>query len=392
MPPLRPRSLLTALLLLGCGCRAGGEADVPPGSPVSAPADTGLVPLLEEVRRESGIPALAAVVVRSDTVLDVAAAGLRRLGAPDPVRVGDRFHVGSNTKAITATLLAVLVEEGRLAWTTRPADVLPELRGSIHPAYRDVTLEQLLAHRAGVPAYTSGFALAFLPDSLYAQGGRTSAAWRRAFVLHVLGEEPKVPPGTRFLYSNAGYTVAAAMAEAVTGESWEALLQARVLRPLGMPGGYGWPGAADPAQPWGHWRKLFRGVRPHDPNGEYQLGALLAPAGDVHLSIGGYARFLQEHLRGLRGGDGLLRAATVQRLHTPTGDYALGWIVQPFAGARASAHEGSAGTFHAIAVVLAERDLAVAVFANAGFARAGDADRALARVLLDRYTERISRN
>lgn len=379
--------LLGALLLLG-GCRGGGEADVPRGARVSAPADTGLASLLDRVRREHGIPAVAAAVVRSDTVLELAAAGVRRLGAPGAVTVSDHFHVGSNAKAMTATLLAVLVEEGRLAWTTRPVDVLPGLRDSIHPAYRDATLAQLLSHRAGVPAYTSGFAMAFLPDSVYERGGRTPAQWRRAFVLHVLRTEPKVPPGSEFLYSNAGYTVAAAMAEAVTGEPWEALLQDRVLRPLGISGGYGWPAAADPAQPWGHWRKWFRGLRPHDPNGDYHLEALLAPAGDVHLGIGGYARFVQEHLRGLRGRDGLLRAATVQRLHTPTGDYALGWRVQPLAGARASAHEGSAGTFHAIVVLQPERDLAVAVFANAGVGEVGEANRELVRELLERYTKR----
>jgi len=388
MLPGRARLLLAALLLLGGGCRAGGEADASAGSPVSAPADTGLTSLLDRVRREHGLPAVAAAVVRSDTVLELAAAGVRRLGAPDRVTVDDRFHVGSNAKAMTATLLAILVEEGRLAWTTRPADVLPELGDSIHPAYRNVTLEQLLAHRAGVPAFTSGFATAFLPDSVYERGGRTPAQWRRTFALHVLRSEPEAAPGTRFLYSNAGYSVAAAMAEAVTGEPWEDLLRARVLRPLGISAGYGWPAAADPAQPWGHWRKWLRGLRPHDPADDYRLEAFLAPAGDVHLSVTDYARFLQEHLRGLRGRDGLLRAATVRRLHAPTGDYALGWRVQPLAGVRSSAHEGSAGTFHAIAVVQPERDLAVAVFANAGGEEAAEANRALARQLLGRHTDR----
>jgi CubicO group peptidase (beta-lactamase class C family) len=310
------------------------------------------------------------------------------LDGPDLVEVRDQFHIGSNAKAMTATLLATLVEEGRLAWATRPIDVLPELRDSIHPAYQNVTLEQLLSHRAGVPAYTSGFATAFLPDSVYAQGSRSSAGWRRALVLHVLRNEPKMPPGKAFLYSNAGYTVAAVMAEGVMEQPWESLLQTRLFRPLGIQGGYGWPAATDPAQPWGHWRKLFRGVRAHDPKGDYQLGALLAPAGDVHVSIEDYARFLQEHLRGLRGQDGLLRAATVQRLHVPTGNYALGWIIQPVAGARASAHEGSAGTFHAIAVLHPERNLAVAVLANAGFSKAADAARELAHVLLERYSAR----
>jgi D-alanyl-D-alanine carboxypeptidase len=350
------------------------------GSPVSSAADTRLASLLDDVRRRHGIPALAAAIVRSDTILAAAAVGVRRRGSHDPVSLGDQFHIGSNTKALTATLLAVLVERGDLAWTTRPVDVLPELR-DIHAAYRDITLEQLLSHRAGVPAFTSGFALAMLPDAVYKQGDRTPAQWRRAFVLQVLRDKPKVAPASRFLYSNAGYSVAAAMGEAVTSQPWESLLQSAVLQPLGIRGGYGWPAANDPAQPWGHWRKLLRGIRPHDPHDKYQLGALLAPAGDVHLSIEEYARFLRTQLRGLRGRDGLLRAATVARLHTPIGEYAFGWIVQELAGARVSAHEGSAGTFHAIAIVHHERDRAVAVFASSGVRTAGNAARELAREL-----------
>jgi D-alanyl-D-alanine carboxypeptidase len=73
----------------------------------------------------------------------------------------------------------------------------------------------------------------------------------------------------------------------------------------------------NPAQPCGHWRNLPRGLRPHDPRDSYQLGALLAPAGDVHMSVADYARFLPAHLRGLRGRVGLLEAATVKRLHLP---------------------------------------------------------------------------
>jgi CubicO group peptidase (beta-lactamase class C family) len=391
-PESRRRScwlhLAVPLLLLPSSCGQHNEADIPASPVAGDPADSGLVFLLEDARRRHGLPAIAVVVVRSDTVLAAEAVGVRRLNAPDPIAPGDRFHIGSNTKAMTATLVATLVEQGRIAWTTRPIDVLPELRDSIHPAYRDVTLEQLLWHRAGVPAFTSGFAIAFLPDSLYERGNRSSAAWRRAFTLHVLRSKPRIPPGTGFLYSNGGYTVAAAMAEAVTQQPWESLLQQNVFGPIGMEGGYGWPAASDPAQPWGHWRRLFRGLRPHDPNGKYQLGALLAPAGDVHVSSGEYGKFLQEHLRGLRGHNGLLRAATVQRLHVPNGDYAMGWSSRPLAGTRASAHEGSAGTFHAIAVLHPERDLAVAVFTNAGFSKAAAANRELARVLLERFSAR----
>ena len=343
---------------------------------------TDLATRLAEVAQRHGIPGIAAVVVRKDTVLDYAVAGVRRVGESPRIAPDDHFHLGSNAKALTATLLAQLVEAGRLSWSTRPVDVLPGLADGASPGYREITLDQLLTHRAGVPAFTSGFAIALLPDDIHFQNDRTALEWRRAFAIHLLRQAPKVKPGKQFLYSNAGYTIAAAMAEAATGESWESLLEARIFRPLGVTGGTGWPAAADTAQPWGHASRLLAGVQPQDPAGKYQLGPLFAAAGDVHMSARGYARFLQEHLRGLGGDSGLLRAETVRFLHTPVAQYGRGWIVNETDEGRRSAHEGSAGTFHAIAVIDHSRGTAVAVLSNAGTERAARGARALALELI----------
>lgn len=351
--------------------------------PLDSTADS-LATQLAAVAEGHGIPGMAAVIVRKDTVLELAVAGVRRLGESHKITPDDHFHLGSNAKALTATLLAQLVEAGQLSWSTRPVDVLPELADRVDPAYRDITLDQLLTHRAGVPAFTSGFAIAFLPDDIHFQNDRTAPEWRRAFAVHLLAQAPKVKPGTQFLYSNAGYSIAAAMAEAVTGESWDSMLQARIFRPLGIPGGTGWPAAADSAQPWGHASRLLAAVRPQDPRGKYQLGPLFVPAGDVHMSARAYARFLQEHLRGLSGESGLLAAETIGYLHRPVGLYGRGWIVTETAHGRRSAHEGSAGTFHAIAIIDHSRGVAVAVLSNAGTERAARGARTLAMELLAR--------
>lgn len=114
---------------------------------------------------------------------------------------------------------------------------------------------------------------------------------------------------------------------------------------------------------------------PQDPDGKYQLGPLLAPGGDVSMNPADLGEFLRSHLRGLRGRDGLLREATVKRLHrqyTPAHDVALGWDLD---GAM-SLKTGSAGTLFTVAVIAPEKDLAFAVLLNAGdqktaFAAAG---------------------
>src|SRR5207247_1750555 len=163
-----------------------------------------------------------------------------------------------------------------------------------------------------------------------------------------LRRKPAVPPRTKFRYSNGGYAVAAAMAERAGKEGYESLIQARLFGPLGIHAVAGWPAFGDPHQPWGHVESAH-GVKPHDPHDKYQLEAPFVPAGGISASAGDYAKFLQLHLRGLEGRDGLLKADTIKRLHTRVDDkVALGWGVVELEGALASVHSGSAGTFYAV--------------------------------------------
>jgi CubicO group peptidase (beta-lactamase class C family) len=83
---------------------------------------------------------------------------------------------------------------------------------------------------------------------------------------------------------------------------------------------------------------------------------IIAPAGDLSMSVEDYAVFIQAHLRGLLGGHRLLRPQTFERLHTPVGDaYALGWAVECLGDQCLSYHEGSVGTFDALAIILLAR-------------------------------------
>jgi CubicO group peptidase (beta-lactamase class C family) len=148
---------------------------------------------------------------------------------------------------------------------------------------------------------------------------------------------------------------------------------------------FGWPTAAGAAQPVGHVRGAD-GLEPQDPS--YHLGPALAPAGDVSLSILDYGRYIQAHLRGLRGRPDLLRPETYHFLHEPVGKtaqgtgYALGWGITELDGVPTHAHSGSAGTFYARVVLQPTRDLAVAVVTNAGDEDAGTAAREALRGLL----------
>lgn len=325
----------------------------------SGPAPTSLRDAIIAAQQAYGLPAIGAAVTTADKLLDVNAAGVGRLDAPIPVLQTDRFHLGSLTKAMTATLIATLVEEGLLEWGTPVVEVIPTLAATANRDMLPVTVEQVLQHRAGLDPYAE------LEDFDALPNWAGSAVERRLSFTRYLWERSSDEVPGQFTYSNAGYAVAAAVAEQLTGTPWEELMRSRLFEPLGMEAGFDWPALADPAQPWGHWMVDGR-LTPHPPDSDYHLPDLARPAGDVHASLEDYVLFLQLHLRGLQGRESFLSPETFAELHRPNGTYALGWNVALVDGAPVSTHFGSAGTFFALAVVDPVRNLGIIVVTNSG--------------------------
>jgi CubicO group peptidase (beta-lactamase class C family) len=333
--------------------------------------------LLEHILKKYDLPALAGAIVTSKGLSAVGAVGVRKYGTDTPVTVDDQFHLGSDTKAMTATMLATLVEEGKLSWSTTLEQVFPDLaagpQGRMNPAYGKVTLEQLLAHRAG-------FTDASWPQGkdfgdMHALPG-TPREQRAAYVAMVLSEPPVSEPGSTFLYSNRSYAVAGAMAERVANDSWEHLMQKRIFQPLDMQscgfGAMGTPGVKDPKkidQPWQH-KLLLTLHRAIEPGPRSDNPQVLGPAGTVHCSIVDWGKFVTAHLRGEQGEPGILKPETFKRLHTPSfgGDYAFGWLVvdRPWAGGRALNHAGSNTMNFAVVWMAPAKDFAVLVMTNQG--------------------------
>jgi D-alanyl-D-alanine carboxypeptidase len=326
--------------------------------------------ILEEIRRETGVPAVAGVVVSHTAVLSQAAIGFRRLGCDIPVTIHDRFHAGSNTKAMTATACASLVDMGLLSWQTTPLDVFPDLGDKILPKYKAITLEMLLTHMAGIPPYMDDEADDFILPAWEGMSLEQQITYFSKWLLQ--NREPINEPGSEFSYSNAGYGIAAAMAETVTGKSWKQLLQETLFSPLGIDAvaGSGWPALHDPNQPWGHHVEDGKLVA-HPPDDEYQLEAFLAPAGDVSISLPHYGRFLQMHLKALQSRETILPNELIHKMHNYSQPgYGMGWGITTLRSIEElglfSTHAGSAGTFILVAGISHSEDRAVALATNAG--------------------------
>lgn len=317
-----------------------------------------------DIQRESGVPGVAVAVVRSEGLVAIGVAGVRRAGSADPIQPSDLFHLGSVTKSISATVIGEVVDAGRLAWTSTPADVFPEWQGAMNPALSNITLAQILAHQAGIQAFTDQSEYDSLPR--FSGDAKTR---RLQFAHYLLTRPPAIAPGTGYLYSNAGYSLAASMAERVTGKSWEDLVREQLFDPLNLRTAvFGWPGLVRAAEPWG-LLKVDGSWAPQNPRGPYQLGPLGAASGDLSMTVGDVARFLELHLRDLRGDSLLVKSATMDRLHaqySTLASEALGWDLQiTNSGERISIKTGSAGTFYALVFLSEKRDLGIAILINA---------------------------
>jgi D-alanyl-D-alanine carboxypeptidase len=314
--------------------------------------------LVSRARELAQSPALAAAVVTSRSI-DVYVSGVPRLGWPGRVDEDDAFHVGSDAKAMLATVIAQEVEAGRLRWDTTIGEVLPDAAVTARPEYRQITITDLLMHRSGLPQLLTLEDLAIVPPL-----SGTVIEQRRQFATWALQQPPTAPPGTATLYSNAGYIVAAAVLERTTGQRYESLMQRRLFAPLEIRARFAWPAAQDVREPWGHAGidGQLVPVDPRDP--AIQVPEWAVPAGHLSLSTGDFAKFVQLHLRGLRGVPTLLQPSTFTQLHTPVDNYAYGWAVVELGDRQVSFHQGATGLFYALMIIDAAHDVAAVVVAN----------------------------
>lgn len=336
--------------------------------PQAAGPSSELQSAVDATRASQRLPGLAVVVVRSDGQPRVCVSGERRIGKGDPITPADLMHLGSLTKAITATVIGALAERQRMTLDTTIGQAFPELSAKMQPVYRNVTVRQLLTHSGGIPPYRTRESM----QSMLALKG-TATEQRQAFLQRVLTEPPRFEPGTRHEYSNAGGAIAGAIAERMGGAPYRRLVQELVFTPLGGHAAFGNPGLAATPQPWGHTRTVFGTVMEISPtDAVYTTPLAIEPAGDASLSAQDYGRFLQLHLRGLRGRDDVLKATTVQELHRttppihPSMGFGMGWSVMPRDGVTSHEHVGSYGAYVAYATIQASPDVAVGAFANLG--------------------------
>jgi len=313
--------------------------------------------ILTKVVNDGEAPGMIAAITSSEGLIAIASAGERKAGSGIAFTTNDVVHLGSCGKAMTATMIATLVAEGKLSWDTKLIEAIPELKNKIHTDYHKITLWQLLTHRAG---------LSKNPMDWSAHKQKEIKARRLAILKDNL-QEPATYKCDEFHYSNFGYMIAACIAENVSGLSWETLMKKRLFDPLCMSSaGFGAPNTHNQInQPWGHSNSWFRDKwQPDQTDNPEALG----PAGRVHCNIEDWAKFLSLQLT---KENPILEHKYLKKLIEPVGDhfYGGGWGVagvenQPWAKGKVLSHSGSNGIWYTSVMVAPKLNRAYIVSTN----------------------------
>ncbi len=391
---LRRRSVLQLLLSSGLGpglAACGGGSDESQQDKTAAVLRT-----QADAAVASGLVGLVLGQVSSQ-ISSVAVAGKRRRGQGARVQTQDRFAIGSNTKAMSCAAIVALAERGGPALSLTLPQVFTEWAGDIHPAFAQVTLSDLLHHLGGLPAFNGSgpeedaFMAAVEADTRPVPD--TMAGRRAYFARWLLAQAPVsgVVPGRDFLYSNAGYVLAAALVEARTGKAFETVFDEMLVQPLALQGAWRSPVPAPTDLLWGH--EGAAGSLAVVEATEEAIAAkdwldIIAPAGGWACTGAAYAQWLRWHVLALRGERTPLPQAYVNDLRAvPDGRYVWGWQASATPKRLLLTHTGHEPGFMAEVVVDRAGEFAVFGLSNTGhFAEDGTSwvlgriDQALAEV------------
>lgn len=323
----------------------------------------GLDTEIEQALEDFNVPGLGIAVVAGGDVVYTRGFGQRDIDDDLPMTPDTLFAIGSTTKAMTNTVLAMLADGGDFDWDEPVRTYLPAFAVE-DPAISDrITARDMVTHRTGMPRH----------DLLWYNNNDVTRAELVDRLEHL---ELTADLRQRFQYNNLMYLAAGHLTEQLTGMTWEAAVRSRLLDPLGMER-TNFLIAETESDP-DH-------ARPYrDNDGEleeipFRSIERIGPAGSINSSVNEMARWLQFNLdRGRFEGEPLIEASTLADLHSaqiavpsagsgsstvPVG-YAMGWFVNVYEGHRMLTHGGGIDGFTTSVMFFPDDGLGVVAFTN----------------------------
>ena len=324
-----------------------------------------------------GLPGIAVGVVVDGEVRQVELRGEVAAGSGEPITADTLFKVASNTKAMTAALLARQVDAGLLAWDDPVIEHLPDFRMHEDWVTREIQVRDLLIHNSGLGPGAGDLMLWPEPNSFT----------REEVIAGIAHLKPLWSFRSRYAYDNNLYIVAGEVAAAAGGAPFDVLLRREVFEPLGMDGCR-----------IGEWRLDEAGsvAAPHGrsngewvarPDGEVVADMPMAAAGGVRCGLADMMRWVQAWLSP-KEADGWLSAGqreAVWTAHTPMpltrrmrewnnshfSAYGYGWRLTDVDGTAKVSHTGTLSGMYSAVTLLPELDVGfvILIHSNAGQAR-----------------------
>ena len=335
---------------------------------------------VDAIRRERGVPGIGLALIVEGRIVVQTGQGVRCLGKPEPVDDRTLFCIASNTKAFTAASLALLVDEGKIAWDDRVTQHLPHFQMYDPYVTREITIRDLLTHRSGL-GLGQGDLLTFPPTEFT----REEIVFKQRFL------KPKTSFRNQYAYDNLLYIVASEVVPAVTGQTWESFVRERIFGPVGMTRTCTSVSecAADATFATSHVR-ADGGRSPRIWPVDFVHGENSNPAGGIYSNAGDMARWALTQLRaGQLPGDGptgrlfsTRQSAEMwspQTILPPSDDslpslnalpnshfscYGLGWRLCDYAGCKVAWHSGCVLGMVSRVTLVPERGVGVVLLTN----------------------------
>ncbi|MFN2316672.1 MAG: serine hydrolase [Gemmatimonadales bacterium] len=321
--------------------------------------------IVDSIRQAHGMPAMGAAIVHREGLIGLGAGGLRRATGGAQVTVEDKWHIGSNTKALTAVLAGMAVEAGVLTWQRTIQQAFPDLSGTTLPAHLTLTLSELLSHTGGLITTQQGLIDGPLP------------AARLSWAKYVLSQPLQNPRGI-YSYNNPGFGIAGSMIERAWSSTYEDLMATKLYQPLGVTGaGWGPTAGVGGEQPVSHYLSGNTWI----PAEAFDNHPGMSSAGTGHMPLRGWARIIQELLLADQGRSTLLTQTTARYLTTNAvppgggGSYGMGWVIP--SGGRYATHDGSNTRNHSRAWMYLDTGVAYLMTTNAADLAGGRSGAAL---------------
>ena len=312
--------------------------------------------VLEDRRKELGIPGLSLAIVKDDQIIYLKGLGYKKFEQKLPVTPDTRFAIGSASKAFTAMLVAMSADSGKLSLDDSPKKFLPYFTLRDPEAAAKITIRDLLAHRSGLNRTDLAM---------------VSGVLNREELIKVAGmAKPTAKLGEKWQYQNVMYAAAGEVVAKAEKSTWDKLIAKRIFKPLGMKNSDTTVAEMQKSRDFSYGYDYNPSTKVTRLLPQREIGAA-APAGAINSS----ARDMAQWLRLMLANGSINGRRFVSEKHfgelvnkqiniAGPVDYGLGWFLRKWNGHTVVEHGGNIDGFNAQVAFMPDQKLGFVLLTN----------------------------